>query len=149
MPLASISKVTAKDLGTQQTADITITSSTNLSEEEINKAVKEAQQYEEEDKKRKEEVDNRNALDGMIFQMEKALKENGDKLPEEDKLKLEELIKDAKVELESNDNERIKAATEKLSNEAQAIFAKIYQQAGGAGVDPNATQDGDTEFHQN
>ncbi len=142
--------VTAKDLGTQKSADITITSSTNLSEEEINKAVKEAQQYEEEDKKRKEEVDNRNALDGMIFQMEKALKENGDKLPEEDKLKLEELIKDAKVELESNDNDRIKAATEKLSNEAQAIFAKIYQQAGGApGADPNATQDGDTEFHQN
>ena len=142
--------VTAKDLGTQKSADITITSSTNLSEEEIEKAVKEAQQYEEEDKKRKEEVDNRNALDGMIFQMEKALKENGDKLPEEDKLKLEELIKDAKVELESNDNDRIKAATEKLSNEAQAIFAKIYQQAGGApGADPNATQDDDTEFHQN
>ena len=142
--------VTAKDLGTQKSADITITSSTNLSEEEINKAVKEAQQYEEEDKKRKEEVDNRNALDGMIFQMEKALKENGDKLPEEDKLKLEELIKDAKVELESNDNDRIKAATEKLSNEAQAIFAKLYQQAGGnpeAGAD--TTTDGDTEFHQN
>ena len=142
--------VTAKDLGTQKSADITITSSTNLSEEEIEKAVKEAQQYDEEDKKRKEEVDNRNALDGMIFQMEKALKENGDKLPEEDKLKLEELIKDAKVELESNDNDRIKAATEKLSNEAQAIFAKIYQQAGGAsGADPNATTDDDTEFHQN
>ena len=86
----------------------------------------------------------------MIFQMEKALKENGDKLPEEDKAKLEELIKDAKVELESNDNDRIKAATEKLSNEAQAIFAKLYQQAGGApGADPNATDDGDTEFHQN
>ena len=142
--------VTAKDLGTQKSADITITSSTNLSEEEINKAVKEAQQYEEEDKKRKEEVDNRNALDGMIFQMEKALKENGDKLPEEDKLKLEELIKDAKVELESNDNDRIKGATEKLSNEAQAIFAKIYQQAGGnPEAGPDTTTDGDTEFHQN
>ncbi len=142
--------VTAKDLGTQKSADITITSSTNLTEEEINKAVKEAQQYEEEDKKRKEEVDNRNALDGMIFQMEKALKENGDKLPEEDKLKLEELIKDAKVELESNDNDRIKGATEKLSNEAQAIFAKIYQQAGGnPEAGPDTTTDGDTEFHQN
>ena len=140
--------VTAKDLGTQKTADITITSSTNLSEDEINKAVKEAEQYEEEDKKRKEAVDNRNALDGMIFQMEKALKENGDKLPEEDKAKLEELIKEAKVELESNDNDRIKAATEKLSNEAQAIFAKIYQQAGGQPEGNNQT-DGDTEFHQN
>ncbi len=143
--------VTAKDLGTQKTADITITSSTNLSEEEIDKAVKEAQQYEEEDKKRKESVDNRNALDGMIFQMEKALKENGDKLPEEDKAKLEELIKEAKVELESNDDERIKKATEKLSNEAQAIFAKLYQQQGGQGGDPGAgagAGSDDTEFHQ-
>ncbi len=141
--------VTAKDLGTQKTADITITSSTNLSEDEINKAVKEAEQYEEEDKKRKEAVDNRNALDGMIFQMEKALKENGDKLPEEDKAKLEELIKEAKTELESNDNDRIKSATEKLSNEAQAIFAKLYQQAGGPAPEGNDNADGDTEFHQN
>ncbi len=142
--------VTAKDLGTQKSADITITSSTNLSEDEINKAVKEAQQYEEEDKKRKEAVDNKNALDGMIFQMEKALKENGDKLPEEDKAKLEDLIKEAKTELESGDDARIKAATEKLSNEAQSIFAKIYQQAGGAqGAQGNAEGDGDTEFHQN
>ncbi len=140
--------VTAKDLGTQKTADITITSSTNLSEDEINKAVKEAQEYEEEDKKRKEAVDNRNALDGMIFQMEKTLKENGDKLPEEDKAKMEELIKDAKVELESNDNDRIKAASEKLSNEAQAIFAKLYQQAGGEAGAESTQTDGDTEFHQ-
>ncbi len=142
--------VTAKDLGTQKSADITITSSTNLSEDEINKAVKEAEQYEEEDKKRKEAVDNRNALDGMIFQMEKALKENGDKLPEEDKAKLDDLIKEAKTELESNDNDRIKSATEKLSNEAQAIFAKLYQQAQAEGAQPNAdgSADGDTEFHQ-
>ena len=141
--------VTAKDLGTQKSADITITSSTNLSEEEIDKAVKEAQQYEEEDKIRKEAVDNRNALDGMIFQMEKTLKENGDKLPEEDKAKMEELIKEAKVELESNDNDRIKSATEKLSNEAQAIFANLYEQAGGAQQGAEETQtDGDTEFHQ-
>ena len=141
--------VTAKDLGTQKTADITITSSTNLSEEEINKAVKEAEQYEEEDKKRKESVDNRNALDGMIFQMEKTLKENGDKLPVEDKAKMEELLKDAKTELESNDDARIKAATEKLSNEAQAIFAKLYQQAGGQpGPEATESTDGDTEFHQ-
>ena len=143
--------ITAKDLGTQKSADITITSSTNLSEDEINKAVKEAQEYEEEDKKRKESVEARNGLDGMIFQMEKTLKENGDKLPEEDKAKLEELIKDAKTELESNDDARIKAATEKLSTEAQAIFAKLYQQAGGQPGADNAqgASDGDTEFHQN
>ena len=140
--------VTAKDLGTQQTADITITSSTNLSEEEINKAVKEAEQYEEEDKKRKEAVDNRNALDGMIFQMEKALKDNGDKLDAEDKTKLEALISEAKVELESNDNDRIVAATQKLSTDAQEIFAKLYQQAqANAGAGGAATDD-DTEFHQ-
>ncbi|MBO5888864.1 MAG: molecular chaperone DnaK, partial [Clostridia bacterium] len=140
--------VTAKDLGTQKTADITITSSTNLSEDEINKAVKEAQEYEEEDKKRQEAVNNRNALDGTILQMEKALKENGDKLPMEDKSKLEDLIKEAKVELESNDNDRIKAALEKLTNEAQAIFAKLYQQAGGAPGAEEPQTDGDTEFHQ-
>ena len=140
--------VTAKDLGTQKTADITITSSTNLSEEEINKAVKEAEQYEEEDKKRKEAVDNRNALDGMIFQMEKALKDNGDKLDAEDKTKLEALISEAKVELESNDNDRIVAATQKLSTDAQEIFAKLYQQAqASAGADATASDD-DTEFHQ-
>ena len=67
------------------------------------------------------------------------------------KAKLEELVKDAKVELESNDDERIKSATEKLNNEAQAIFAKLYQQAGGANPNPNGdnNDDGDTEFHQN
>ena len=140
--------VTAKDLGTQQTADITITSSTNLSEEEINKAVKEAEQYEEEDKKRKEAVDNRNNLDGMIFQMEKALKENGDKLEAEDKTKLEALISEAKVELESNDNDRIVAATQKLSTDAQEIFAKLYQQASAKAAEDGASDDGDTEFHQ-
>ena len=85
----------------------------------------------------------------MIFQMEKALKDNGDKLDAEDKTKLEALISEAKVELESNDNDRIKAATEKLSTDAQEIFAKLYQQAqagASAGAD---TTDGDTEFHQN
>ena len=85
----------------------------------------------------------------MIFQMEKTLKENGDKLPVEDKAKMEELLKDAKTELESNDDARIKAATEKLSNEAQAIFAKLYQQAGGQpGPETTESTDGDTEFHQ-
>ena len=83
----------------------------------------------------------------MIFQMEKAIKENGDKLAEEDKAKLEDLIKEAKVELESNDDARIKAESEKLSTEAQGIFAKLYQQTAGA---QGAEQtDGDTEFHQN
>ena len=137
--------VTAKDLGTQKQADITITSSTNLSEDEIDKAVKDAQQYEAEDKKRKEAVDAKNGLDGLIFQIEKTLKDSGDKISAEDKAKLEDAVKEAKTELESNDTDRIKAATEKLSKEAQDVFAKLYQQAQGAQEQP---ADGDTEFHQ-
>ncbi len=141
--------VTAKDLGTQKSTDITITSSTNLSEADIDKAVKEAQQYEAEDKARKEKVDNKNKLDGMIFTVEKSINELGDKLSAEDKASLEEMVKSAKEELASDDDDRIKAATEKLTNESQQIFAKIYQQAAGAQGDPNAGNGSDdTEFHQ-
>ena len=137
--------VSAKDLGTNKMTDITITSSSNLSEADIDKAVKEAEQYEEEDKKRKESIDNKNQLDGLIFSIEKTLKENGDKLSQEDKDKLEESIKSAKEDLASDDNDRIKSASEKLSNDAQQVFAKIYQQAQQTqGGDDN----GDTEFHQ-
>ncbi len=141
--------VTAKDLGTQKSTDITITSSTNLSEADIDKAVKEAEQYAEEDKKRKEKVDNKNKLDGMIFTVEKSINELGDKLAAEDKAQLEELVKNAKEELASDDDDRIKAATEKLTNESQQIFAKIYQQTAGAQGNPGANgNDDDTEFHQ-
>ena len=140
--------VTAKDLGTQKSTDITITSSTNLSEADIDRAVKEAEQYAEEDKKRKEKVDNKNKLDGMIFTVEKSITELGDKLSAEDKASLEELIKSAKEELASDDDDRIKAATEKLTQESQQIFAKIYQQAASQQQgNPGANGD-DTEFHQ-
>ena len=142
-----IVNVSAKDLGTGKSQNVTITASTNLSEEDINKAVNEAKQYEEEDKKRKEAVDNKNKLDGLIFTIEKSLKELGDKVSPEDKAKLEEDVKEAKVELESNDNDRIVKATEKLSNESQAIFGKIYQQANPNG-EQGAENNGDTEFHQ-
>ncbi len=141
--------VSAKDLGTNKSTDITITSSTNLSDEDIDRAVKEAEQYEAEDKKRKEAVDNKNQLDGLIFTVEKTLRENGDKISEEDKSKLEEAVKSAKEELNSDDADRIKAANEKLSNEAQSVFAKIYQQASaaqGQNAQPNGSDD--TEFHQ-
>ena len=144
--------VTAKDLGTQKAADITITSSSNLSEADIDKAVKEAQQYEEEDKKRKEVVENKNKLDSLIFTVEKTLKDSGDKLTEEDKATVEAAVKEAKDELASDDNDRIVKATEKLSNDVQGVFAKLYQQAQGAanaGANNGATEDGDTEFHQN
>ena len=144
--------VTAKDLGTQKSTDITITSSTNLSEADIDKAVKEAEQYAEEDKKRKEKVDNKNKLDGMIFAVEKSMNELGDKISAEDKAQLEEMVKSAKEELASDDDDRIKAATEKLTNESQQIFAKIYQQAGGAQGGPDMGgangADGGEEFHQ-
>ena len=144
--------VTAKDLGTQKAADITITSSTNLSEEDIDKAVKEAERYEEEDKKRKEAVENKNKLDSLIFQVEKTVKDSGDKLTEEDKQTVENAVKEAKEELASDDNDRIVKATEKLSNDVQAVFTKLYQQAQGAGApgaDQGSQNDGDTEFHQN
>ena len=145
-----IVNVSAKDLGTGKSQNITITASSNLSEEDINKAVNEAKQYEEEDKKRKETVDNHNKLDGLIFTIEKSMKDLADKLTDEDKAKLEEELKTAKVELESNDNERMVSATEKLSEASQAIFAKVYQQANPNG-DAGATDggnNGDTEFHQ-
>ena len=143
--------VTAKDLGTQKSTDITITSSTNLSEADIDRAVKEAEQYAEEDKKRKEKVDNKNKLDGMIFTVEKSVKDLGDKLSAEDKAQLEELVKSAKDDLASEDDDRIKAATEKLTEESQKIFAKVYQQAAGAqgaGPENGGTGNGDEEFHQ-
>ena len=144
-----IVNVSAKDLGTGTSQNITITSSTNLSDADIEKAVNEAKQYEEEDKKRKEAVDNVNKLDGLIFTIEKSIKDLGDKISDEDKAKLEEEIKFAKTELESKDNDRIVSATEKLSNESQAIFGKIYQQANPNG-DPNAQggASGGEEFHQ-
>ena len=140
--------VTAQDKGTGKSTDITITSSTNLSEEEIDKAVKEAEQFAEEDKKRKEKVDNRNKLDSMIFSVEQTMREAGDKLDENDKSTLQAAVDAAKTELASEDDDRIKAAYDKLMQDVQPVFAKMYQAAGGAnpGADPNA--DSDTEFHQ-
>ena len=147
-----IVNVSAKDLGTGKSQNITITASSNLSEADINKAVNEAKQYEEEDKKRKEGVESHNKLDGMIFTVEKTLKDAGDKISAEDKAKLEDEIKTAKTELESNDKDRMDKAFEHLSEVSQGVFAKLYQQAQGQNPngDPNAGGNaGDTEFHQN
>ena len=145
-----IVNVTAKDLGTGKSTNITITASTNLSEEDIEKAVKDAERYAEEDKKRKEAVDNKNNLEGMIDSLEKTVKEAGDKLSEEDKKTVEDAVAKAKTELESGDDERIKAASEELTREIQPIVAKIYQQAQGAannGGNGGNPDDG-TEFNQ-
>ena len=140
--------VEAKDLGTGKSTDITITSSTNLSEDEINKAVKDAEQYAEEDKKRKTKVEARNKLDGLIFSVEQTMKEGGDKLSEEDKATLQSAVDEAKKELEADDEEKYNAAFEALSNKVQPVFAKMYQQAGGAPGADGAPNTGDEEFHQ-
>ena len=139
--------VTAQDKGTGKSTDITITSSTNLSEEEIDKAVKDAKKFAEEDKKRKEKVDNRNKLDGMIFSVEQTMKESGDKIDEADKATLQTAIDKAKEELASEDDDRIKTAYDKLMQDVQPVFAKLYQQANAQGA-PNGGAEGDTEFHQ-
>ncbi len=141
--------VEAKDQGTGKSTDITITSSTNLSEDEINKAVKEAEQYAEDDKKRKQKVEAHNKLDGLIFSVEQTLKDSGDKLSEEDKATLQEAVDEAKKELESDDEARYNAAFETLSQKIQPVIAKLYQQAGGANGAPHAGgADGGDEFHQ-
>jgi molecular chaperone DnaK len=143
--------VEAKDLGTGKSTDITITSSTNLSEDEINKAVKEAEQYAQEDKERKQKVENKNKLDGLIFSIEQTMKESGDKLSDEDKATLNSAVEDAKKTLETDDDEQIKAAYDKLTNAVQPVFAKMYQQnaANGAGPAAGGASNGDdTEFHQ-
>ncbi len=140
-----IVNVTAKDLGTGKSTNITITASTNLSEDDINKAVKDAERYAEEDKKRKEAVDNRNNLESIIDSLEKTVKEAGDKLSDDDKTTVENAVAKAKAELESGDNDRIKAAIDTLQNEIQPVIAKMYQQAGGA---PNPDGGDDTEFRQ-
>ena len=144
-----IVNVTAKDLGTGKSTNITITASTNLSEEDIDKAVKDAERYAEEDKKRKEAVDNKNNLESMIDSLEKTVKEAGDKLSEDDKKTVEDAVAKAKGELESGDNDRVKAALETLQTEIQPVIAKMYQQAGGAqGAPDNNGGDDDTEFRQ-
>ena len=135
--------VTAKDLGTGNEQNITITASTNLSEDEINRAVKEAEQFANEDKKRKEEVETRNHADTLVYETEKTMKELGDKLDEGDKSKINAEVENVKSALNGNDSDAIKAATEKLTEVSYEVFGKIYQQqaqqnGGAAGFDPNA-----------
>ena len=135
-----IVNVSAKDLGTGNEQKVTITSSTNLSEEEINQRVKEAEQYAAEDKKRKEEVETLNHADSMIFEVDKQLKELGDKLSAEDKATVESELAEFKKVRESNDAAQIKTAMEAFSQKVYAVFGKIYQQQ--QAQDPNAQQAG-------
>ena len=122
-----IVNVSAKDLGTNKEQKITITASTNLSEEEINKAVKEAEQFAEEDKKRREVIDSRNNLDAMCLNIEKVMKESADKLSEEDKKSLTDAVEEAKKHLTSENIDEIKKAQEDLTNVSNTVFTKMYQ----------------------
>ncbi len=135
-----IVNVSAKDLGTGKEQHITITSGSNMSDSEIDKAVKEAAEYEAQDKKKKEAIDVRNDADAMVFQTEKAIEEVGDKIDAADKTAVEEDLKALKELVEKTNPEDmtdaqiddLKAGKEKLMSSAQKLFAKVYEQAQGA-----------------
>ena len=126
-----IVNVSAKDKATGHEQNITITASTNLTEEEINQRVKEAEQYAEQDKKRKEEVETLNHADSLIYETEKQLRENGEKLSDEDKNTIQSEIDAFKKVREGNDAAAIKNAMEAFTQKVYAIFGKLYQQQGG------------------
>ncbi|MBO5231745.1 MAG: molecular chaperone DnaK [Clostridia bacterium] len=144
-----IVNVSAKDLGSGKEQKITITSSTNMSKDDIDKAVQEAEQYAADDKKRREEIDLRNGADQMIYQTEKALSDLGDKVTEDEKGKVNAAINELREALKGTDLEAIKAKQEALQKEFYPIAEKVYQQAnpqgapgadptgGAAGADPN------------
>ncbi len=143
--------VTAKDLGTQKEQSVTISSTTNLSEADIDKAVKDAEKYAEEDKKRKEAIDAKNGLDQMIFSLEGFVKESGDKLDADDKEKIEQLIKEGKEVSDKNADyanvnvDDVKAATDKIAKESAGIFQKFYQQHAAEAQAANGAADGNTQ----
>ncbi len=130
-----IVNVSAKDLGTGNEQKVTITSSTNLSEDEIKQRVHEAEQYAEEDKKRKEEVETMNRADALIFEVEKQLRELGDKLSAEDKAAIENEVAEFKKVRETNDAQQVKNAMDAFSQKVYTIFGKIAQQAGAGNAD--------------
>ena len=124
-----IVSVSAKDLGTNKEQKITITASSNLKEEDIDKAVKEAEAHAEEDKKRKELVNTKNEADNLVFALEKMLKDNGDKISAEDKEKLEKAIEKAKKDFETDDIDALRKAIDELAKENEGIVTKLYQAA--------------------
>ena len=135
--------VSAKDLGTGNEQKVTITASSNLSEDEIKKAVRDAEQFANEDKQRKEEVETRNHADSMIYSTEKTMKELGDKISAEDKSRVEAEIAAVKTALEGSNQDTIKNAVEKLTEVSYDVFGKIYQQnaQANAGESQSAGQD--------
>ena len=152
-----IVNVSAKDLGTGKEQHITITAGSNMSDSDIEKAVKEAAEFEAQDKKRKETIEARNEADSFVFQTEKALNEVGDKVPESDKTQVQADLEAVKAilertkdqEMSDSDVDELKAAKEKLTQSAQSVFTKMYEQAAqaqqgaqGAGPDMNAQAGG-------
>ena len=141
-----IVNVSAKDLGTNKEQSISITSSTNMSKEDIEKAVQDAEKFAEEDKKRKEAVDTRNAADQMVYQVEKILADEGDKIPENDKADIQAKLDALKEALKGEDTEAIKSKQEELTQAFYKISEELYKQAqaaqggadAGAGYDPNS-----------
>ena len=133
-----IVKVSAKDLGTGKEQNITITASTNMSKDDIDKAVREAEQFAAEDKKQREAADIRNQADQMVFQTEKTLEDMGDKIPASDRNSVESALNHLKETQKGSDVEAIKAATEELTKAFYAVSEKLYQQNGGqAGPGPD------------
>ena len=137
-----IVNVSAKDLGTGKEQHITITSSTNMSKDDIEKAVKEAEQYAAEDARIKESVETRNAADQMVYQAEKTLGEMGDKIPEGDKSTVQAAVDKLKETLKGEDTAAIKADTEALQQAFFAVSEKLYQQAGGPQAGPGPDMGG-------
>ncbi len=147
-----IVNVSAEDKATGKKADITITASTNLSDDEVKKAVEDAEKYAEEDKKRKESIEVKNTAESMVYQTENALKELGDKISADEKSEIEAKVATLKEKLQGEDLEAIKAANEDLTKKFYEISAKMYQQAGGdaqgaAGFDPNQAPGNDGEIN--
>ena len=124
-----IVNVKAKDLGTNKEQSITITASTNLSDEEIEKMVKEAEENKEKDAKRKEEADTKNEIEQLVFATEKAIKDLDGKIGDKEKSEAEDAIKEAKSAIESNDIEKMKSAKDKLNEKAMALGSKVYEEA--------------------
>ena len=132
-----IVNVYAKDKGTGKEQHITITSSTNMSQEDIDRAVRDAEKFAEEDKKQKDAVDTKNRADSLIFQSEKSLEEIGDKLPDADKADVRAAIEKLKETVKGNDTDAIKADTEALEKAFYALSEKLYAQQGGAQAGPD------------
>ncbi len=140
-----IVNVKAKDLGTNKEQSITITSSTSLTDEEIDKMVKEAEANKEADEKRKEEAETRNEAEQLVFQTEKSIKDLGDKISKEDKEKAETEIKELKEALEKDNLDDIKTKKDKLQETAMAFATKVYEEAAKAAQEAHASEENKTE----